>query len=407
MFNMSLGLNKKQQLALDLMKKGNNILLTGTSGSGKSFTLTSFLSSLTPDECVGITSMTGISATLIRGQTLHSLLGIKLGTGTVAQISQHINKNKQKKNVWRSLSILIIDEVSMLSLTLFDKLNEIGKIIRCNSKPFGGMQLILCGDFLQLPCINDSFCFESKEWNNVIQHSVYLDQIIRQDDNVFQKCLSNIRISNIISETKSILDSCIGKNLNNKYGIKPTILYTHNKDVDSMNGQEFLNLGKDTQYEYDIELENCTTNKTNAVPNLRLCVGCQVMLIVNLPGTNLVNGSRGVVVGFEETLPIVTFLDGITMTINYYKWENDVFDETKWAIYQIPLKLAWCYTVHKSQGSTLDYVKMSLKNAFDYGQVYVALSRVRSLDGLSIIDIDYSKIKTHPTALEFYKQITL
>jgi ATP-dependent DNA helicase PIF1 len=402
-------LRDKQKKALKYLLDGYNVMLTGLSGSGKTYVLEKFVS--LSSKKIGVTSLTGVSALLINGKTLHSYLGLGLVTGSVDQLVTKIKNNKYgypltKKKIWETLEILIIDEVSMLSCELFDKIDIIGQILRENNKPFGGIQIILSGDFLQLPVIkNDKFCFESNNWNKNIDYCIFLDEIIRQKDTNFQKCLNEIRIGNITNEVKQILDNRTNVELKNEYGIKPSILFTHNKDVNDINEYELENLKPKYIYEYNVKLQYCKKNITNAPDKLELCVGAQVMHLVNT--TDLVNGSRGVVIGFnEEKLPIVKFLNGIIKVIDYYEWKiNDDDSVIKQTISQLPLKLAWCFTIHKIQGSTLDYVHLSLSDSFEYGQVYVALSRVKTLDGLNIIDIDYSKIKAHPKALNFYKNL--
>lgn len=421
-------LNEKQKLAWSLVQENKNIFLTGQAGTGKSFLIKKIVESIPKFKKTIITSMTGISAILINGVTLHSYLGIGLGQDKIEVLLDKILKNKWISKKWLSINTLIIDEVSMLSPELFDKLEEMARIIRSNDLPFGGIQILLSGDFFQLPCPEKSddtkkFCFQAESWNRVIENNIInLTEIIRQqDDKIFCDILQKIRIGDITQEVNEILDSCLNKNLNNNLGIKPTKLYCLNKDVDYINNTELLKLNTEENnlYQFDMEfyVYNCDNFKiqdilinkykknTTAPDILKLCVGAQVILLKNIDFENgLVNGSRGVVVKFINDKPLVRFLSGLEIIIDWNEWTFKEYP-AKIIVSQLPLKLAWVLTVHKSQGMTLDYVEVNLNQVFEYGQAYVALSRVRSLSGLSIIDINYDKIRAHPIIIEFYKNL--
>ena len=243
---------------------------------------------------------------------------------------------------------------------------------------------------------------------------------MRQKELEFQHCLNSVRVGEVTEEGKELLNSRIGAKLNNEYGIKPTQLYPTNASVDYINNEELDKLAENGVdfYEYDLEIEmtNILKRKKNntyilnkfvkdcpARESLQLCVGAQVMLLHNLNiAEGLVNGSRGIVTGFKDDIPIVKFLNGMEIMINYHSWELTENKKLLMTVTQIPLRLAYAITGHKSQGSTLDYVEVDLSNCFEYGQAYVMLSRVKSIDGLSIIDIDYNGINAHPMAIEFY-----
>jgi ATP-dependent DNA helicase PIF1 len=415
-------LTKKQNEAYSLMEKGTSVFITGPGGVGKTSLIKTFVQVYKESKIIGVTSTTGISALLFGGTTLHSFLGIGLGTGTIDSISKKIFSRSYLGKRWRELEILIIDEISMLSPVLFDKLEAVARIVRHNELPFGGIQLILSGDFLQLPCINSNeFCFEASTWKSCIQNTVYLTEIMRQKDLIFQNCLNNIRLGFLPKETRKILSSRVGVQLKNNHGILPTKLYSTNRDVDYINNQELDKLEKlDLDfYEYNLEThfyqgesknrkyikekykKYCTAKET-----LHLCVGAQVMLLHNLDNSSgLVNGSRGVVTKFVDDIPVVKFLNGKEVIIDYHTWECEEADRKIMKIIQIPLKLAYAISQHKSQGSTLDYAEIDLSNCFEYGQGYVAISRIKNIDNLSIIDIDFNKIVAHPTALEYYKTL--
>lgn len=420
--NPEVTLSKSQKIALQKMMDGKNILITGPAGYGKTYLINFYVSKMQESNTSGVqqvavTSTTGTSAIHIKGTTLHSWGGIGLGQGSVGAISTKIKKKTYLRDRWRNTKVLIIDEVSMLSPQLFDKLDKIAKNVRRNIKPFGGLQLILTGDFLQLPCINsDGFCFDAQTWETVIDEVVYLTENLRQSDPVWRKCLEEARLGNLTKESKKLLKSRVNIELKNDIGITPTVLYPLNVNVDEVNNHYLQILeeknGMVNDYEMEVELYEKKNRKRveklkkncPAPEKLSLTPGCQVMLLWNLDIENgLVNGSRGVVVRFIRDLPIIKFLNGETRLIDYHIWEVEEDDKKIVSFEQLPLKLAYAISIHKSQGSTLDYAIVDLTDVFEYGQGYVALSRVKSHQGLSIKGIDFRKIRAHPGALEFYE----
>lgn len=411
-------LTKKQQKAYDLMCAGKNVFITGPPGTGKSLAIKLFKEKST-NKRIAITSTTGISALLIGGTTLHSYLGIALGKGTAEQLVDLVLSKAYICQRWKKLQILVIDEISMLSPDLFDKLEYVANVVRENlnplQKPFGGIQLILSGDFLQLPVVgSDNFCFEAKTWKKCVEETVYLTEIMRQSDTTFQRILGNIRYGIVEKRDKKILDSRIGIELKNDLGIIPTIIHTTNEEVDKINKRELSKLTGEL-YEYELAIFSDPSKrflhdkykKSCIAPEiLHLCVGAQVMLLCNLDlEAGLANGSRGVVVDFCEDMPIVKFLDGTTRVIDHHTWKIEEGGKIIMEIVQIPLKLAYAITTHKSQGCTLDYAIINLANIFTHAMAYVALSRVKNLDGMSIQAIDYASIKAHPKAVEYYKNL--
>jgi ATP-dependent DNA helicase PIF1 len=419
--NKTCEMSVKQKKCYEYMSSGYNLLMTGEGGTGKSTLIKMFVSEYSGKKKIAITATTGAAAILLNGTTLHSYLGIGLGNLSEEVLYLQIHKKHHILKRWKELDVLIIDEISMLEPRLLDKLEKLAKAFRKNNNPFGGIQLILTGDFFQLPNIGQPnlFCFDAECWEKCIDVVINLDHNFRQSDNQFQRCLSEIRYGKITDDTVTILKSRENKNLSNVYGILPTKIYSLNYNVDAENEKQMdLLFDKNNNlvfYEFEMKYEvlkkglrnvDDKINKLcNVSYNLQLCVGAQVMLIYNLDmESKLVNGSRGVVVSFVDDIPRVKFLNGEIRTINRKIWEIQENNEVIITVSQIPLKLAYACSVHRSQGMTIDYAEIDLAGIFEYGQAYVALSRVRSLKGLSIKNFDVKCIKAHPRVIEFYNK---
>jgi ATP-dependent DNA helicase PIF1 len=437
--NLIMELNQEQQEVYDAILRGKNILITAPAGAGKSTIIKKFYSDFNKNCNILITSTTGISSILIGGTTLHSALSIGLGHGSIEQTFERIKKNKIAFKTWKDLKVLIIDEVSMLHPDLFDKLEDLARLIRDNDLPFGGIQLVLSGDFLQLPVINsDTFCFESKAWSDCDIQTCLLTTIVRQKDPRFQDCLNAIRFGIVNEEVISLLRSRIGIEKDDL--ILPTRLFSTNRNVEALNTFELYNLSRKTGnpvYQYNMSfshLKNGIETKLDTLDKipclaeelLELSLHAQVMLLVNLDlEGGLVNGSRGVVVGFDNDTPVIKFMNGRVLSISRYRWEfpnnklmkslyrERVNHDEKIIIEQIPLKLAYAVTTHKCQGSTLDCAEIDLTNIFEHGQVYTALSRIKDVSGLYILkkksiqdtlNAIIKNISAHPKALEFYSK---
>jgi len=318
----------------------------------------------------------------------------------------------------------------MLSPRTFELLDALGRKIRYVNKPFGGIQLILLGDFCQLPTVGDKyFCFEAFNWDDCIDKTFYLDEIVRQKDDLFQNVLNKIRLGICDDNVKKVLSSRLNEKLDNsiieKNGIIPTILYSRKMAVHKYNKKKEKELldNKNQFYQYQCYYKyskNCSKSSKDFLKDmidknsrikdkLMLVLYSQVMINVNISDLKLVNGSRGIIVGFSECehhYPIVRFLDGREIKITEHEWTIANDNKTWVKKFQIPLKLAWALTIHKSQGMSLDYVCTDIGNSiFEYGQVYVVLSRVRNLEGLVINSIDFSKIKAHPKVIKYYGKL--
>jgi len=421
-------LNEKQKLALDAMINGENIFITGPGGSGKSHVVNIFIQYfreqlLDDDQQLFVTSSTGLSSLLIHGITIHQYSGLGSASKNLDFYVDRVKKNKNIRNRWRKTKTLIIDEISMISEEFFEKLDLLGQKIRRNQLPFGGIQLILSGDFLQLPPVkSNGFCFESFSWDLSIDKTIYFDKIIRQKDKNLQKILNKVRVGVIDDEVKKILDTCLNRKLENKHGIKPTLLFSRKDMVNEYNNeklQELVELGKETKiYQSSFQfgkqvteesqdfLKDLINNQYSIDDHLTLTKGTQVMLNANNIYEGLANGSRGIIIDFSnDGYPIVHFLNDVIVEIKYkdYKIEDNSDSVVK---KQIPLIHAWAITIHKAQGMSLEYLETDIGNSiFEYGQAYVVLSRIKNLEGLSLLNIDYTKIKANPKIIDYYNNI--
>ena len=414
-------MNLKQKEAFCHITSGKNVCVTGQAGTGKTFILNQLLKwGIENKKKIAFTASTGIAAILIKGTTLHRWAGIKKGDGTVDYLVSMISSNKGALSRWKTTHILVIDEMSMLGLEIFEKMNAIGQIIRGNDKPFGGIQMVLCGDFLQLPPIKDNFLFESYVWQ-YITNIVYLTENMRQSGEGFQKALEEIRLGIVTPQTEKMFNDRIKKVTGNKFGIRPTKLYSRRDSVDVENNKRLSKLPGDRKvYKSNIQFisdKQISINTKNiltqvisrdcpAVDTLTLAVGAQVMLLRNLfPELELVNGSRGVITKLHEDGPEVVFLNGTKMIIESEQWDVTINKVTV-VKHQIPLQLAFASTIHRCQGATLDYVAADAgPTIFEDGQVYVVLSRVRNIEGLCLMNFDPKKIRANKKALEFYNTL--
>jgi ATP-dependent DNA helicase PIF1 len=404
-------LSPSQQHAYELFTQGKNIFISGQAGTGKSFIINMIYNyAKLHHKKINVTALTGCAALLLnmKATTIHSWGGIGIG-GEVSTLISNIRKYKKVEN-WL-IDILVVDEVSMMSKSLFELLDTIGKKLRKNPKPFGGIQLIFCGDFYQLPPIDDSFCFESPAWNETFDKTILFTKNYRQEDDGFQQVLNEVREGNISPEGCKLLLDCTKKEIGE--GIKPTIIYPTKRLADQVNQFENLTLeGHSQTYKsyksnpighIGLELEK-QIKKGGIDETIILKIGSQVMCIVNLDqDIGVVNGSQGLVIDFNDGFPIVQF-KMCKMMIKPHLWKNDKYEND--GIYQVPLILSWAITIHKAQGISLDEAMINIgSSVFEYGQTYVALSRVRTKEGLYIKSLDVSRIKANPKVIEFYKSI--
>jgi len=372
-----------------------------------------------------ITASTGIASINIGGSTIHSFAGIGLANHPIEQILANLKQtkfNKIRKRIIKTKT-LAIDEISMISPELLEILDIVFREIRQSKKIFGGLQVLFFGDFLQLPPVNKfneeiSYCFNSKIWEDFNFKNFILTKAFRQSDKDFIDILNNLRFGIVNLNDQKILDSRVNIADQNQ-SIKPTILTTHNDRVERINAKFMQNIAnKEFEYKADFsgDLYKIDFLKKNclAYQVLKLKIGAQVMMIKNThQKEGVINGSLGIIRDFspKKNYPIVEFANNKILTISPEEWNLEKFDhDTKTikieaSISQIPLILAWAITIHKSQGLTLDKISCDLSNVFSPGQCYVALSRVKSLNGLFIESINFNKIIADKNAVNFYKKI--
>ena len=417
------GLNKKQQGFFTEFFKGRNIFLTGPAGVGKSHCLKVLFEFMNKKMIfVAKTALTGVAALNIGGQTIHSWAGMGLADEDTKSIVDKARNNKRARERVRGTGILFVDEVSMSSADLLNKLDAVMKDARHNDDPFGGAQVIFSGDFLQLPPVfrgegeQLKFAFQSKAWAAAKVSIVHLTKLVRQDESTpFAKLLQKIRFGKTTG-LDSILGSRVGARLPNSNN--PIKVFCKNVDIDVYNGRQYqlLNSPEKTFVCRDTGNPELGKNFDRTCPApaiLRLKVGARVLLLVNVATEEgLVNGAVGTVAGFGILGPLVKFDNGVSAAIEINKWEMkeqelDLSGKMRYKVIatrsQIPLKLAWATSVHRLQGATLDAANIDLSGAFEHGQHYVALSRVKTLEGLCLTPFDPKRIKAHPECVEFYE----
>ncbi len=406
----------KQSQALDILKMGKNVFLTGSAGSGKTFVLNEYINYLKKHKVsVGITAATGIAATHLGGTTIHSWSGIGIKDKLSENDIKSLLKKAYLKKHFLNTDVLIIDEVSMLHAHQLDLINNLCQAFRKNIQPFGGLQIVLSGDFFQLPPIarnNQQVCWvtQSEIWQNMNLNVCYLTEQFRQEDSNFLNILNEIRNNKVSNNSMQLLLSRINKILDFK--LEPTKLYTHNIDVDSINLQE-LNKINAQPFVYNMQTRGrsilCEVLKKSCLAPEKLIVkiGAKVMFIKNDFEQGIVNGTIGKVIGIDEdgsNCPIVETSDGREIIAYPTEWKIEEDNKTLSEIRQIPLRLAWAITVHKSQGLSLDLAEMDLSKSFVAGMGYVALSRVRSLSGLALQGFNQLSLQVDQNILEFDKE---
>ncbi len=448
-------LSIEQKYAVCKIDKGQNVFITGPGGTGKS-RLIQYLHDRfkRSKRKFQICALTGCAAVLLQcgACTIHSWSGIRLGKESPDVIISRIIRNRNLAKTWRNIQILIIDEVSMLSSHIFELLDEIARALRKNREPFGGIQMIFTGDFYQLPPVGDNaiFCFESPLWTRTFRHEncVVLRKIFRQNDTKYIEILQQIREGKLTPENSEILHSKVNRQYlpEEHNGCPITRLFPVRSKVDNVNITQFNEIDKEAyEFEYIVKTNCAAYLDTNAIIELEdvvkcrdlsetdiehevkdllsqtqtpdtLClkIGAAVMCTSNIDIPNgICNGSQGVIVNFVEShntkdifseIPLVQFANGIRMCI-HTNYRHSLKYPTI-AVGQIPLCLAWALTIHKIQGATMRMAEIDIgKGIFEFGQTYVALSRIQSLDGLYLSSFHPDKIRTNPKVIAFYDSL--
>ncbi|MFZ2126298.1 MAG: PIF1 family ATP-dependent DNA helicase [Candidatus Microsaccharimonas sp.] len=397
-----------QGLALEIMLSGESVLLTGPAGAGKTFVLNQFIKLAKHEgKHISVTATTGLAATHLGGSTIHSWAGIGVQDSLPNGFAEHVAKGRRE--IIEKTDVLIIDEISMLHDFRLDMVDEVCRLVRKVDEPFGGIQLIMSGDFFQLPPINrgDSraggFVVNSRVWQELDPVICYLQEQHRQDDETLLEILNAIRAGDVRRHHAETLLTR-SEVYPDEFEIL-TELHTVNVDVDSMNAAKLAEIEGD-----EITYSQTTTGSEGYVESLQRSVlapaalklkkGALVMSVKNSAERKYVNGSLGTVIDFEPhtEYPIVEFKNGKVVSMVPDTWELRDGDKKRASISQIPLRLAWAITVHKSQGMTLDAARIDLRKAFVEGMGYVALSRVKNLNNLYLTGINQMALKVSEDA---------
>jgi ATP-dependent exoDNAse (exonuclease V) alpha subunit len=397
-------MNEKQLEAFNIVKNKENLFLSGSAGTGKSFTIKNIVDYLEYNNInYGLTALTGCAASLINGQTIHSFLLLGIDKSLKDIYNDLSKKYIPKFKLLKSLNTLIIDEISMMSNELLELIDALFKLIKSNNLPFGGIQVVMVGDFHQLPPIKGNYCFTSPIWDALNMHNIILTDLIRQkDDLILQEILEELRIGKISDKTFETLKSLNKTKFTGD--IKPTKLFPVNANVDKINIKEFQKLVKNND-------GNITTYKASSkykIDNIEtfdicLTLNAQIMVIRNISVENhLVNGTRGIVVGLLDKCVIIKDINNNIHNINYY---TDINKNKKNNISFMPLKLAYAISIHKSQGASIDCLELDLGNdIFVSGQTYTALSRATNINNIKIINIEKNSFFVNKKIIEFYEK---
>jgi len=407
-----------QEQALSILKTGANVFLTGEPGSGKTYTVNKYIGYLREHEIMpAVTASTGIAATHLGGMTTHSWSGVGIKKKLSDNDLKRLRSSRRLASRAQKTSVLVIDEISMLDSTVLSCVDRALKALRESNEPFGGMQVVFVGDFFQLPPVvrygepAAKFAFESSAWQEANLVACYLSEQYRQEDDQFLSLLASIRSGKKSSLVYDILHARKSQVL---MGDALTRLYSHNVDVDRVNDDKLSTLpGK--EYEFEMRShgpkalveqlkKGCLSPET-----LILKIGSQVMFTKNNFEMGFVNGTLGEVTKFiDNGSPVVQVKSGRKIKVSPMEWTINDGIKTLATTIQIPLRLAWAITVHKSQGMTLDAAVIDLSKAFEYGQGYVAMSRVKTLSGLFLEGFNERSLEVHPEILlqdsDFRKQ---
>lgn len=416
----------------ELIKQGKNLFITGYAGTGKSY----ILNKLKKKFQIDVTSTTGLAAVNVQGQTIHSWAGVGICNRPVEDTIEKILKRSKLKKQILECKVLAIDEISMLDARTFDYIDCVLKELRNENKPFGGIQVLLFGDFFQLPPVEkqSGFCFDSKAWQDLDLKTVFLEKIYRQNDEQFIKSLNNLRLNRLTEEDVRLF---YDREINyNTFDSDILHIFSTNQEADNYNTFKFNSVEKPLFVFYSIDkihrkrttievdkknpderltkfdfLTLETFDKSCKAPSvLELKEGCRVMLLKNLNfNKGLINGACGTVLELkkdeEDENVTIQFDNGVEENIAKHVFEAYRDGEVVVSREQYPLRLAYGITIHKSQGMTLDKLIVDCNRIFECGQVYVALSRIKSVEGLYLKSFNPQKVKANEEVLKFYQSI--
>jgi len=407
----------KQEIALKILASGANVFLTGSAGTGKTFVINKYIQYLRERGVEpAIVAPTGIAASHIGGKTIHSFFSLGIRENIEDYYLRWLKKQPFLEKRFKYLKVLIIDEISMVSPELFASMDRILKAFKENEKPFGGVQVVLSGDFFQLPPVAKGprqikFVWQTELWQETGLRICYLQEKFRQGEDDLAGILDEIRSGEVSEGSMDIFRSCYKKNLTAEFNI--TKLYTHNIDVDRINDTELNKLpGKEIIFKANTKGSRQNLERifkgSLVQEELRLKKEATIIFIKNNYGAGYINGTLGRVVDFEKdsNFPIVELFDGkrIVVSPEEWLWEDDK-GKIKAVVKQLPLKLAWALTVHKSQGMTLDAAEIDLSKTFEIGQGYVALSRIKSIRGLRLMGLNDIALRVDEAVLEADKEM--
>jgi ATP-dependent DNA helicase PIF1 len=399
----------KQVQALKVLKSGRNVFLTGSPGSGKTYVLNKFVAQTKANgKKVAVTATTGIAATHLSGTTIHSWSGIGI-SGSIEELD--LKKLKANSNLvkrYKTTDILVIDEVSMLDGKRLDLISGLAKLFRKSDLPFGGLQVVLVGDLFQLPPVSRGrgdfdFVYKAECWDYLDLAVCYLSEQHRQkEDDGYNQILEGIRIGKLSPNQITALKN---RKITPLEEQSLTKLYAHNYDVDQMNESKLKSLpSEEMVYEMNTSgLAHDTKRLISTIlapERLALKIDCEVMFVVNNQKLGFYNGTRGRVTDFSNGSPVVRLSDGKYIEVRMHDWHIEINNEIIATASQLPLRLAWAITIHKSQGMSLEAAEVDLSHAFTPGMGYVALSRLQSLNGLYLKDMNKLALVVNRDILE-------
>ena len=400
-----------QQEAFEILKMGHSVFLTGQAGSGKTYVLNQYVDFLKEKEAsVGITASTGIAATHINGITLHSWTGMGILDDLTKKDIERILRKKHLNKRLKNTQVLVIDEISMLSAAQLDIADRIIRAFRDNDEPFGGMQVVFCGDFFQLPPISRNnytdgvpFAYKSRAWQELNPKVCYLAEQFRHEEAGLISVLDAIRTGDVTEDVLDLLRGRYRARINGTTEV--TKLYTHNANVDNINNKHLKDLSGEGRSFYmqntgSRNLAEVLGRNLLAPEELELKKDALVMFVKNNFEKGYANGTLGRVTEFSDGLPVVETRQGEFIEVLPEKWSIEEDGKIKAQVEQLPLRLAWAITIHKSQGMTLDAAEIDLSRSFEPGMGYVALSRVRSLDGIRLMGINDIALSVNVEVLE-------